>query len=530
MTLVAVPVSIVDPAEADRALRRAEESAERGADLIEWRFDAIADDPDARPIIRSLIEHSPKPAIVTVRAVEEGGVYDGTDVARAEFTDFLGRLSRPPRYVDWELATLERSAALRGAVHRLIAAGDHTPRLIVSIHDFRGRPENLSSRLLRAHAYDLASVVKVAWRARSVGDALEAFELLAHRTKPMIALCMGEPGIISRVLAPRFGGFLTFASSTDSDSSAPGQPTLDALLNCYRFRSVGPDTALYGVIGWPVAQSKGPVLHNEAFRRAGFDAVYLPMPVAPEFESLKASLASLLEVRVDGRSAANLRGASVTIPHKESLLRFGEQRGAAIDGVARDIGAANTIAVRDDGTIFITNTDGPAICDILSRAWCDRAGWSDAQLRIIGSGGVARAAAWAGVTLGAHVEIAARNHRSADALVSAMRHLPGARIERVDEHAGRGKTPLVIINATPVGMRHGPDPDGIPFNVAHIHPGDIVFDTVYHPEETPLLRAAAHAGARCIAGSELFLGQAARQFTVWTGASAPAHCYAEIPV
>jgi 3-dehydroquinate dehydratase/shikimate dehydrogenase len=219
-----------------------------------------------------------------------------------------------------ELAAFERDAQFRGRLRHLLeqkAVSEQAIRLILSTHDFHGRPRDLLQKIEAMSNEPLCAVTKIAWHARSLRDNIEAFELLRARGKPMIALCMGQFGLMSRVLAGKFGGFLTFASDHATEVTAPGQPTIAELKQLFRFDQIKPTTKVYGVIGWPVEHSRSPQHHNAGFERIGFDGVYLPLPIPSEYEHFKATVGAL----IDG-DALNFRGASVTIPHKENLVRF----------------------------------------------------------------------------------------------------------------------------------------------------------------------------------------------------------------
>ena len=143
---------------------------------------------------------------------------------------------------------------------------------MLSTHDFDRRPADLLQRVEAMSNEPACSVIKIAWQARSLRDNLEALDLVADRTTPMVVLCMGEFGLMSRVLAAKSGALLTYASAGVGAETAPGQPTIDDLLGRYRFDRIGPATAVYGVIGWPVAQSLSPVIHNAGFEKIGDDA------------------------------------------------------------------------------------------------------------------------------------------------------------------------------------------------------------------------------------------------------------------
>src|SRR6266550_54334 len=188
-----------------------------------------------------------------------------------------------------------------------------------------------------------ASGTRFQWRAgalsaRTIRDNLEAFEILRHRAKPTIALCMGEHGLISRVLAKKFGGFLTFASLSKDAETAPGQITIGDMKRLYRWDAIGARTKVYGVVASPVMHSMSPAIHNAAFEAVGHDGVYLPMLVNEGYESFKAFMESFLAF-----GALDLAGLSVTLPHKENALRYLKEVGAEVEGLAEEIGAVNTI-------------------------------------------------------------------------------------------------------------------------------------------------------------------------------------------
>ena len=381
------------------------------------------------------------------------------------------------------------------------------------------------------------AVVKVAYRARSIRDNLELFEILRNQTKPTIALGMGDFGLMSRILAPKFGGFLTFASLRDESTTAPGQITIEDLLNLYRFRSIKPTTKVYGIIGWPVKQSMSPLVHNAGFEQIGWDGVYVPMPVEGSYESFKATVSSLCTF-----PELSFSGASVTIPHKQHLVQLleslGEQRlnldTADPDNLRRTIGAANTITniscddLADEYSFGIHNTDAMAVLSCVQESISNRA-LSSLRIMIQGSGGVARAAAFPLAQSGADTIIFNRNYMGAHNLYSAL-------LDSLFDNADRGKifvgdsdddfdeTSDVYINCTPVGMSDGPDESGVAIPVARIpanNPNPVFFDTVYNPIETPMLKAAKERGYRTIDGVQMFVKQAAAQFSIWTGQAAP---------
>jgi 3-dehydroquinate dehydratase / shikimate dehydrogenase len=545
-TLLCVPIMVDDvPA----ALADAGEARSRGADIIEWRVDRLfegeGDEHGAR-MIAQLVDACPLPCIVTCRGAHEGGEYDGDDAARVSLYEWLGatpagqngRPNHPPRYLDIELSTYERSHNLRQKVHLALGwpdrAGDEGPRLVLSFHDFATRPPTLLSTLGKMRQWPAASVLKLAWKARSIRDNLEAFDMLRERDRPMIALCMGEFGLMSRVLAPKFGGFLTFASLREAAATAPGQPTLADLHELYRFRSIGPATRVYGVIGWPVSHSRSPQLHNAGFERVGHDGVYLPLPIPEEWEHFKASVLAMLD-----HAGLDFRGASVTLPHKEHLVRLAREdtlRRWSIDELSDACGAANTLVVDDRGACRVMNTDAAAAAMVIRGAMgrdADARALAGVRVCIAGAGGVARAVAAGLVREGAHVIVVGRTRSRADRVaedVTKAAALGGVihAAEWTDERVRRCE---VFVNATPLGMTGGPDPAAcaIPDDVlAALSPTAIVFDTVYNPLETPLIRAAAARGLVTRGGLEMFVEQAALQFEVWTGKHAPREAFRRV--
>lgn len=508
-TLVCVPIAVHDPGQ---ALADANHARLAGADLVEFRLDSFFDGDEAtlNPCV-TLVEGSPLPCIATCRPTWEGGEYDGEEAPRIALFERLGTARHAPRYLDVELAAYTRSMNLRQKVDLSI---DHhkqqremTTGLILSLHDFEGRPATLARSLLALREQKNAAIHKVAFRARSLRDNLELFDLLAHRDRPTIALGMGTYGLMSRVLAPKFGGFLTFASLRPASTTAPGQPTIAELLTLYRFRSISRSTKVFGIVGDPVEHSRSPAMHNAGFERVGFDGVYLPLPVAPGYESLKATLTELL-----AHDGLDLTGLSVTMPHKQHLVRLAREQGWAVDELAERCGAANTL-VRERDSIRVINTDGPAVVECLAHSGL---ALHDAPVLVLGAGGMAQAAAFALADAGARVHVHNRTARHARELARA---LPGGvHLETLD-----GVPPMrAIVQCTPFGMAGGPAPGESPMSGDALHDAMIV-ETVYHPRDTPLVQAATARGLRVIDGLDILVTQAAAQFRAFTGHDAPIH-------
>jgi len=546
MTQICVPIMVEEHAS---AIRDATLAAEHGADLVEFRIDVFFEDKeestdllqDRINRVLELVKASPLPCIVTCRPHWEGGEYYGDDDERVSLYEALGTSDHPPAYIDVELATYTRSANIRQKINLGVNHPKQqrsvSTRLILSTHDFEGRPSDLTRKILQMQDEPACSVVKIAYRARSIRDNLELFEILLDQTKPTIALGMGEFGVMSRILAPKFGGFLTFASLRDESTTAPGQITVEDLLKLYRFRSIKPTTKVYGIIGWPVKQSMSPLVHNAGFEQIEWDGVYVPMPVESSYESFKATVSSLCTF-----PELSFYGASVTIPHKQHLVQLLESLGeerlnldtADPENLRRTIGAANTITniscddLGDEYSFSIQNTDAMAVLSCVQESTSNRE-LSSLRIMIQGSGGVARAAAFPLAQSGADTVIFNRNYMGAHNLYSAL-------LDSLFDNADRGQVFVgdpdddfdessdVYINCTPVGMTGGPDESGVAIPVARIpanNPNPVIFDTVYNPIETPMLKAAKERGYRTIDGVQMFVKQATAQFEIWTGQPAP---------
>ena len=522
MTQLVVPIMVQS---CDQALVHAQQAAQKGADWIELRIDCFTDHLDQ---LHKLIEYSPLPCIVTCRPTWEGGLYDGDEQTRISALEHAGLGGRKPVYIDLELVAYQRSANIRQKIGLVVNHADQhkaTPTgLILSSHDFDSKPDDLDARVEAMNQAPACQGVKIVWKARSLNDNLIAFDVLQRTGKPAIALCMGAEGVPSRVLAKKFGALLTFAALDESTNTAPGQVTIDALKRRYRWDQLGPETSVYGVIGWPIGHSLSPAIHNAGFDTIGFDGVYLPLPIQPSYERFAAVMDAWIEA-----PDLDFRGASVTIPHKENLLRYVRQRGGHIEPLADRIGAANTLTRRQDGSLYVSNTDYAgaldAVCESLSIGRNDLAG---RRVAVVGAGGAARAVAAGFASYGATVVVYNRTLEKAQKLADQLSQpdasddlvgkIVGARLEKLCDSCCE-----IFINCTPIGMHPHTDATPIPQASPHKKWGSntVVFDTVYNPLETRLLREARQAGCVTIRGVEMFVRQAALQFEQWTGQDAP---------
>jgi 3-dehydroquinate dehydratase/shikimate dehydrogenase len=515
MTYLAVSIMVHD---SHSALADAAIAAERGADMVEYRIDTFEADDDALEI---LVTQSPLPCIVTCRPTWEGGDFEG------EETDRLDRLISAARHgaaaVDLESVAIGRAAGLLDHVRSPGQDSDGT-RLILSNHDFQSRPSDLQRRVHAMADQSMCSISKIAWRARSIRDNLEAFELLGERSGPMIALCMGEEGLASRVLAKKFGAYLTFASLNAESVTAPGQPTLEQMKQLFRWDQLNADTKVYGVIGWPVGHSLSPDVFNAGFDATGYDGVYLPMPILDAYEAFKATVGSWLDF-----APLHFGGASVTIPHKQNLIRFVAESGGEIEPVTQRIGAANTLTVREDGSLAATNTDYAAalsaVCEVMG---CDLAGLAGKRVAMLGAGGVVRAMAAGFSHYGADVVLHNRTAARAEALAADLNDGSGGSVTTAPPDALTSDAYDIYINGTPLGMH--PNTDQTPMETwpTQVTEGAIAFDTIYNPLKTKWLADADAAGCQTIPGIAMFVRQALAQFKLWTGQDASADLFEQV--
>ncbi|MCC7417532.1 MAG: shikimate dehydrogenase [Acidobacteria bacterium] len=446
-------------------LRRRRDAVE-GADLVELRLDTVRD-----PSAAGALEGRRLPVVVTCRPTWEGGRFAGAEEERRRI--LADALALGAEYVDVEW---------RARFAELVGQADGR-RIVLSTHDFDGVPRDLNERV-RAMQATGAEVVKVAAQTTCLGDCVPLLDLAAQtaRDANLILIGMGEAGVATRVLAGRAGAPWTSAGAL----AELGQVDLRTLLDGYRFRSIGRQTGVYGLVGAPIGHSVSPAMHNAAFAAARLDAVYLPLPAASAADFVRFA------------RAAGLRGASVTVPFKVPLF---EQVDEACP-VARRIGAINKIRI--EGSRWVgANTDASGFLSTLRGV----VPLERTRAAVLGAGGAARAVASALAAAGAAVRIHARDRARAE------------EVARLTAASAGGWPPAagswdLLVNCTPVGMH--PKGDETPLPAADLT-GACVYDLIYNPPLTRLLREARQAGCQVVGGLEMLVAQAQEQFQWWTG-------------
>ncbi|MHC5116267.1 MAG: shikimate dehydrogenase [Planctomycetota bacterium] len=381
-------------------------------------------------------------------------------------------------------------------------------KLILSCHNF-DRPfddiELLYESILTACP---DAIPKIVYKAQHINDCFAAFDLLKNSDQPLIALCMGPAGQISRILAKKFGAFLTFASLDEDNATAPGQVPVEQMKKLYRWDHQDANTEIFGLIGNPVAHSLSPRLFNTCFDNEQINAVYLPFLVEGDTEELNAFLD-----HVSGRPKFGFGGFSVTLPHKTHALDYANLHGDYVDNLAEAIGAVNTLKIGFNGLLSAYNTDYSGAMDALVAAMgVDRHDLHKTKVAVVGAGGVARAVVAGLADVGARVTIYNRTVSKAQSLAKEF----GCKFASADKLAET--TATILINCTSVGMH--PDVDTSPVPDGVVHKDTVVFDTVYNPLETKLLADAKAVGATVVNGVEMFIRQAIQQYKIYVG-SAP---------
>jgi 3-dehydroquinate dehydratase/shikimate dehydrogenase len=461
------------------------ESMARENPLLEFRLDYLKQPLAALPKLHRFLEtHQYVTAIGTCRRIDNGGKFKGS---LASQLDVLTKAHA----AGCQIVDLEIQSALKSkpeAIARLRSRAG----LILSFHDFRAT-RNLDETLGKMLKIP-ADFYKVVTTATTLSDNVAMMKFLQKQSAKhaLIGLCMGEQGIISRVLNVRAGSAFTFGAVSADLKTAPGQVTTQDLRSIYRIDQVDTATRVYGVAGDPIEHSLSPVIMNTALRRENVNGVYLPLHA----KTLKDLIHCVREIP--------LHGLSITMPYKQAILPYLDNT----DAHTSKIGACNTVVRGQEGKLYGFNTDVAGVVRPLEQ----RLSIENAKVLVLGAGGAARAAVFGLKERGAEVWILNRTSAKAQKLA---RQAKARTIKRADL---RKIAFDVIINATPVGMGNTLD---CPLKDQEIQ-ARVVFDMVYDPVETHLLQVARAKGIAVIPGVEMFVQQAARQFEIWTGKPAPA--------
>jgi 3-dehydroquinate dehydratase/shikimate dehydrogenase len=477
---ICIALGLPDPA---RLLDHARREAAGGESFLEFRLDYLEDPYRGAEVIAEFLREFPDCIILaTCRRHQNHGRFNGSIEDQIRVLDAAVRCGA--KAVDVEVETAEaapeRLSQLRSSAH-----------LIISYHNFEATPpmDQVLGRMLKTPA-DAYKVVTTARKPSDCGRVLALPK--AHPKTRLVVLAMGELGFPTRVLSTAFGGLYTYAAPLMTEGTAAGQVSARQLRHLYRVEKLGRAPKVYGVIADPVRHSISPAVHNRAFQARRLDAVYLPFLVAPSHLRDFFTVAEKLP----------LAGFSVTIPHKQKIMRYLD----VVEPLARRIGAVNTVW-RKAGRWRGTNTDAEGVIAPLGRQLRLR----NASVLIVGNGGAARSAACALADAGARLALVGRNPDRVRALSKVCNAEPLLKEQLETRHFD------AVVHATPLGMF--PHVNECYFN-GRI-PAEIVFDMVYNPLETELIRRARTQGKTVVPGINMFVEQAVRQFEIWTGLSAP---------
>ena len=448
------------------------------ADVIELRLDCLESDPDN---LTEILANISGPVILTYRPSEQGGHRNLSREARLRFWRTAPRGDRIWWDVEGDLA------------------GELSPdwsRVIVSHHDFNGVPDNLSQIYQRLAATP-AQVIKIAFQAHDITDCLPAFALLSRAQREgreVIPIAMGNAGIATRVLGPSRGAFLTYGSLDDESGTAPGQVTARNLRSLYRLDKIDRDATVCGLIGLPVMHSVSPQLHNGWFAEQKMNGVYIPF----EVKDVHSFMRRMVHPRTRELNW-NLRGLSVTAPHKQTVMEHLDW----IEPAAKEIGAVNTVLVDAYGLSGF-NTDAAGF---ISPLWRKFEALKNLRAAIIGAGGAARAVVWSLQEQKADVTIFARDLSKAQPLAESFavgcEPLASAKFEDYD----------LVVNTTPLGS--GAHIDQSPVTAEQLYGVRCVYDLIYNPADTRFLYEGRKAGCDTIGGLEMLVAQAQIQFSLW---------------
>lgn len=463
--------------------------AEQGSQLVELRLDYIV-----RAVnLKRLLAEKPTPVIITCRREQDGGYWKHSEQERLML--LRSAIAEGVEYVDLEM----------DIAHEIPRFGK--TKRIISYHNFKETPQNLREIYDQCAALN-ADIVKIATMANDPKDNLRVLSLSSDTEIPTVAFCLGDMGLPSRILAGKFGAPFTYAAFHSDRAVAPGQLSFDQMQNIYHYEEINPNTEVFGVIADPIGHSLSPVIHNAALREIQRDSVYVPFRVPREY----------LDDFMGYARQFSIRGLSVTIPHKEAIVPLCTATDRAVD----HIGAANTVVIEGyDRRAY--NTDAQAVLDSIDMS-LGRGGDVDVltgrTAMILGAGGVAKAVCYALKSRGVHIIVSSRTLSRSQELASKWQ---GRTLPWQDRHT---LTPDLLINCTPLGMH--PNVNETPYEGEALSRSTIVFDTVYNPEQTLLIKDARKKECSVVTGVDMFVRQAAHQFQLFTEQEAPIKLMREV--
>ena len=466
-------------------------------DVAELRADFLTD--DERLVIRKFPAMASIPCILTIRRNVDGGQFHEGEATRsvlfAKALSFVDQdTSRNFAYVDFEedyhVSSLQDAATAYGL------------RIIRSIHDMKNPIANIAQRLERLRASEF-EIPKIAFMPHSLDDVKLAFDETAKlKNSNHIVIAMGPLGEPTRILSAKLKNYLTYCSPPETNANLKDIGHLDPIIlnSCYRFHKIKEETALYGITGWPLKKTGSPDLHNAGYEKHGLDAVYVPI----RSESFK-DVMEFAEV-------SGIKGLSVTIPHKETVLDNVD----IVDKTALEVGASNTIVKDADGKWHAYNTDVIGFSKSLLE-FIGRKNLAHKKVAIIGAGGASRAVAYVVKSLKGEACVFNRTIKKAQELAEIYgfkyANLSAESMDMLKKYSD------VIIQTTSVGMNsdESSNEENDPLYFYDFTGKEMLFDLVYVPAVTPIMARAAKSGCKVCNGYDMLRYQGYEQFKLFTG-------------
>ena len=467
--------------------------AEDLADVIEIRFDCLRKTESTN--IYNAVKKSKRnyrgKILATFRPVEQGGKSKLSLSERIEFWRYSGLSESSTDWADIELDL------------QLDSLGEQPfEKVIRSFHDFSDSSTNISEIFDNFSAK--SDYVKIAVQADDITDTIAVWKLLEKaksENKQIIPIAMGEAGKWTRILGLAHGAFMTYAALDAGRETAPGQVSARDLIEVYRAKELNEETEVYGILGSNTSVSMSPYMHNAAFKFHNLNAVFVPLQV----NDLEGFMRRM--VKPETREVElNFKGFSVTIPHKQTIIKHLN----FIDETASKIGAVNTVKIVD-GKLHGYNTDAKGFIEPLLNSYGDI---QNAKVAVLGAGGAARACVYALVNKGANVTVFARDTQKAQNISEdfqvELNLLSNNDFNEFD----------ILVNTTPLGMK-GKAEDETPAVGKQFENVKLVYDLVYNPFQTLLLKEADRFHVPKIGGLAMLIAQAMEQQKIWTGLDAP---------
>ncbi|MBR6463537.1 type I 3-dehydroquinate dehydratase [bacterium] len=445
-------------------------------DLIELRADHLSKSEYAS--IKDFPKNVKKPCILTVRRKIDGGAFEGSETERLELLKNLIAFAYVDLESDLSVPELEALAHKSGV------------RIIRSAHYFDPQEAEIV-KTIDTISRSESEIPKIAFLPKGLTTVAETFALSKEfKTKDRIICVMGKLGGVSRILADRLGSFLTFTSPKEllKNTSAIGHIDPETLLDVYDFKNINSDTALCGVTGFPLNVTSSPEVHRSFYKAENRNASMLPVPA----ENIKEALnfAEMLK----------FKGLAVTIPHKETLLNYLDEADEAV----KEIGAANTVVFKDGKKIGF-NTDWIGFTKALKH-FLKADSIEGKRVAVLGSGGAAKAIAYALHKEKTNVTIFARNLAKAKAIADKYDFASAPLNEFKSDFR-----PDIIVQCTSVGLQGQSATENDPIPQYEFTGSEALYDIIYKPEITPLMARAQKSGCLTENGFSMLIEQAREQ-------------------